>query len=149
LDMAITEVSFRKVLQSWRRFAVLGAAGIGYLGLRFFVLGGLGIPKVGQYMNGTLTLSQRWLTSGRVFMEYFRLLIFPVQVTGDYDFNSIPIATVRDWYAWVGLTLVAACIFLALRSLRTRPTMSLGILFFFITLLPVSNWIMPIALLMA
>src|SRR5262249_27596577 len=44
---------------------------------------------------------------------------------------------------------VAGCVVLALWNARTRPRVSLGILFFFVTLLPVSNWIMPIALLMA
>src|SRR6516162_9336698 len=33
--------------------------------------------------------------------------------------------------------------------MKKRPAITLGILFFFVALLPVSNWIMPIALLMA
>jgi hypothetical protein len=54
LEMALSEGSIRKVVSSWRRFAVLAATGIAYLGLRFYVLGGLGIPASGQYLNGTL-----------------------------------------------------------------------------------------------
>ena len=149
LEVALSGGGFRKVMESWRRFAILAATGVAYLGLRFYVLGGLGIPPHGQYLNGTLTLLQRWMTSGRVFIEYFRLLIAPVEVTGDYDFNSVPLAGVGDWDAWLGLALVAGCLLLALRFARTRPRITLGILFFFVTLLPVSNWIMPIALLMA
>jgi hypothetical protein len=150
LDVALTgEGGMRKVLQSWRRFAVLAAAGIAYLGLRFYVLGALGVPPHGQYLNGTLTLMQRWMTSGRVFIEYFILLLAPVNVTGDYDFDSVPLAGLGDWDAWFGLVLVLGCLLLALRYAKTRPKISLGILFFFVTLLPVSNWIMPIALLMA
>lgn len=149
LDMALAEGSFQKVIQSWRRFAFLAAVGTAYLGLRFYVLGGMGIPVAGQYLHGTLTSGERWLTSGRVFLQYFRLLFAPIQVTGDYDFNSIPVATLRDWDAWLGILLVAACLFIALWNVRKSRGLSLGILFFFITLLPVSNWIMPIALLMA
>lgn len=149
LDMALREGSFRKVVQAWRRFAVLAGAGVAYLGLRFYVLGGLGIPKNGQYLEGSLTLAQRWITSGRVFLHYFQLLFAPVNVTGDYGFNSIPVATMRDWDAWAGLALVAALVALAIYWARTRPKVSLGILFFFVALLPVSNWIMPIALPMA
>jgi tetratricopeptide (TPR) repeat protein len=149
LDMALSEGSFRRVVQSWRRFAALAIAGIFYLGLRFAVLGSLGIPADGQYLRGTVTLMQRWITSGRVFLQYLRLLFAPIQVTGDYDFNSVPLATVHDWDAWLGLALIAGCVFLSIRYAKSRPMLSLGILFFYITLLPVSNWIMPIALLMA
>jgi hypothetical protein len=149
LEVALTQGGIRKVMDSWRRFAVLAGTGIAYLGLRFYVLGGLGIPASGQYLNGTLTLSQRWLTSGRVFLQYFRLLVAPVQIASDYDFNSIAVAGVRDWDAWLGLALVAGAIFLAFRFAKVRPAVSFGILFFFIALLPVSNWILPIALLMA
>lgn len=149
LDMTLSEGSVRKTLKSWRRFAGLAMVGIAYLGLRFYVLGGLGIPASGQYVRGAWTLSERWLTSGRVFIEYLRLLFAPVQVTGDYDFNSIPVAHLRDWDAWLGIALVVACVSCALWNVKRNRVLSLGILFFFITLLPVSNWIMPIALLMA
>jgi tetratricopeptide (TPR) repeat protein len=151
--IALIDIAFnkgiRKTLESWWRFAVLGVTGIGYLVLRASVLGGLGIPASGQYLEGSLTLAQRWLTSGRVFLEYFRLLLAPIRIASDYDFNSIPLATVRDWDAWLGLALVAGAMAVGLWSIRRRPALGLGIFFFFVALLPVSNWIMPIALLMA
>src|SRR5207237_6071780 len=109
----------------------------------------LGVPPTGQYLNGTLTLLERWMTSGRVFLQYLHLLLAPGQIASDYDFNSIPVAGLRDWDAWLGLALAAGCIIVAARFAKTRPAVSLGILFFFVTLLPVSNWILPIALLMA
>jgi tetratricopeptide (TPR) repeat protein len=148
IDLAFNS-GIRKTLQSWWRFAILGATGIGYLALRASVLGGLGIPASGQYLEGSLTLAQRWMTSGRVFLEYFRLLVAPIRISSDYDFNSIPLATVRDWDAWLGLALVAGAMAVGLWSIRRRPALGLGIFFFFVALLPVSNWIMPIALLMA
>ena len=149
LDVALCSGGIRKVVESWRRFAVLAACGIAYLALRFHVLGGLGVPPSGQYLGGAMTLTQRWITSGRVFIQYLRLLIAPVRVTGDYDFNSIPVATLRDWDAWLGLILVAALLGTAVRFAKKKPAITTGILFFFVALLPVSNWIMPIALLMA
>ena len=149
LEVASSEGGLRKVKELWRRFGLLAATGAGYLALRFYVLGGLGIPQNGQYLNGSLTLAQRWITSGRVFIQYFRLLLVPVTVTGDYDFNSVPIAGFLDWDAWLGLVLVLALISAAVLLVKTRPAINLAILFFFVTLLPVSNWIMPIALLMA
>jgi protein O-mannosyl-transferase len=149
VEMALTEGGIRKVRESWHRFAVLGMTGMAYLTLRFYVLGGLGIPTNGQYLNGTLTLFERWLTSGRVFLQYFKLILAPVQTASDYDFNSVPVAGIGDWDAWLGLAIVGGGIILALRLSKIRPVVSIGILFFFIALLPASNWIMPIALLMA
>jgi len=149
LEMGLTQGGIRRITESWRRFAILGVTGLAYLTLRFYVLGGLGIPTAGQYLNGTLTVSERWLTSGRVFLEYFRLLLAPFQIASDYDFNSVPIAGITDWDAWLGLAVVTTVIGLAVRFAKLRPAASLGILFFFLALLPVSNWIMPIALLMA
>ena len=149
VDVALSSGGIKKVVESWRRFAVLAACGIAYLALRFHVLGGLGVPPSGQYLGGAMTLTQRWITSGRVFIQYLRLLIAPVRVTGDYDFNSIPVATLRDWDAWLGLILVAALLGTAVWFAKKKPAITMGILFFFVALLPVSNWIMPIALLMA
>jgi tetratricopeptide (TPR) repeat protein len=148
LDVALAG-GVQAVVYSWRRFALLAASGVAYLALRFHVLHGLGIPQSGQYLDGTMTLIQRWMTSGRVFIQYLRLLLFPVRVTGDYDFNSIPVAGLRDWDAWLGLVLVGVVIGFALALVKKRPAVTFGILFFFVALLPVSNWILPIALLMA
>ena len=149
LDLALSENGFRKLIDSWRRLAILAGTGVAYLGLRFYVLGGLGIPADGQYLNGTVPLLQRWITSGRVFIQYLRLLFAPARIPSDYDFDSIPLAGARDWDAWLGLALMALCLIAAVRFRKSRPVVSLAILFFFVTLLPVSNWIMPIALLMA
>lgn len=149
LEMLLNEGSLRKVLFSWRRFAVLGSVAVAYLAIRLYILGRLGPPAMGQYLHGTVTLVERWMTSGRVFLQYLRLMFWPVEVTGDYDFNTIPLAGVRDWDAWIGLMLIAACLVAAVWFARSRPKLSLGILFMFVTLLPVSNWIMPIALPMA
>jgi len=78
---------------------------------------------------------------GTCVHSIFRLLVAPVRVTGDYDFNSIPLARFADWDAWVGLALILGCLLVAALFVRTRPAVTIGILFFFITLLPVSNWI--------
>ena len=43
LEVGLTQGGLRRIAESWRRFAVLAATGLGYLTLRFYVLGGLGI----------------------------------------------------------------------------------------------------------
>jgi tetratricopeptide (TPR) repeat protein len=149
LDAAITGGGMRVVAKSWRRYAVLAVTGVAYLGLRFYVLGGLGVPPSGQYLNGTMTFLERWLTSGRVFLEYFGLLLAPTTLASDYDFNSIPVAGPADWDAWFGLALITGLLLAGVRSAKMRPAIALGIFFFFAAMLPVSNWVMKIGLLMA
>ena len=149
LDTLISEGSVRKVLQQWKRFAAIAGAAIAYLGLRLWVLGSLGVPRSAQYLEGRWTFAQRELTSGRAFLKYFQLLLAPINIAGDYDFNSIPLAGVRDWVAWLGVLLVLATIIFALRILRSRPTLGFAILFLYLTLLPVSNWIIPTSVIVA
>ena len=155
LDMFISRKKAEPALQAQetsfhvRNFVALCGSALLYIGLRFWVLGGLGVPKTAQYLDGTLTFMQRELTSGRAFLKYFELLIAPVNVTGDYDFNSIPVAAVNDWVAWAGLLVVAAIIAFGFRMLKTQPQLGFAILFFFLTMLPSSNWIMPTSIIMS
>ncbi len=131
------------------KLVVMGLVAVVYLGLRYAVLGGLGIPVTAQYMGGKLSYLERWMTSGRVLMEYFRLIVAPLNVAGDYDFNAIPIAGLRDWDAWLGLLLVAGTLGVAYACRRWNWPVTLGLLFALTAFIPVSNWIMPISILMA
>src|SRR5262249_15684549 len=149
LDIFIAEGSFRRVRQEWKRLAAVTGVAVFYLAGRFAVLGGLGVPKTAQYLNGSLSLVQRELTSGRVFLKYLQLLIAPLDVTGDYDFNSIPVATANDWLAWAGTLLIVLMIVFAFRVRKHQPALPFAVLFFFITMLPTSNWIMPTSILMS
>jgi len=131
------------------RFAMVCATAAAYLALRFSVLGGLGIPAAAQYMAGHLTYVQRLMTSGRVFIEYLRLVFFPLNLAGDYDFNAIPIANVRNWDAWFGLILIVSIAAAAFLLRRRSPAAGFGVLFAFAAFIPSSNWIFPISVLMA
>jgi len=93
-----------------RGFVGLLAVAAAYLAVRFWVLGGLGIPASAQYMGGQLTYIERIMTSGRVFIEYLRLIFYPLNLAGDYDYNAIPIANMWNWDAWLGLLLIAAIV---------------------------------------
>jgi tetratricopeptide (TPR) repeat protein len=149
LDTWLSQGSFRSVLARWQRF-VLPAVSVGvYLGLRFFVLGSVGMPQSAQYLSGKWTFVERELTSGRSFVAYFELLLAPIDLAGNYDFNSIPLASARDWDAWAGLLLVAATMVLAFRFRRQEPAIAFGVLFFYTAMLPMSNWIIPAGVLVA
>jgi tetratricopeptide (TPR) repeat protein len=148
LDVLCLGGGLRDLLRQWRRFLVLAGTALAYLGLRLWVIGGLVIPKAIQYAHGSLSSLQRIMTTGRVFLQYFKLVLAPVNVVGVYEFYSIPTAGLRDWVAWTGLILVAAIIVSGVILARIRPTVGFAILFFFLTLLPVSNWFIPIGAIM-
>jgi tetratricopeptide (TPR) repeat protein len=131
------------------RYSIMSSVALAYLALRFFVLGGLGIPTAAQYMGGHLTYIERVMTSGRVFIEYLRLIFFPLNLAGDYDFNAIPIAHLRNWDAWLGLFLIVAIVVGTCVYQRRNKVVALGILFAFLVFIPASNWITPISVLMA
>jgi tetratricopeptide (TPR) repeat protein len=149
LDILVFDGGWKKLLAAWRRFIPLGVMGCGYLALRYSVLGGLGVPRTDQYQHGAMSFVERWMTSGRAFLQYFRLALAPVDVAASYEFNSIRIAHLRDLDAWAGLLAVLACIIAAIALAKKRPAISFSVLFFFIVLLPVSNWITPISILLA
>ncbi len=130
-------------------FFAVAASAMVYLGLRFWILGSVAMPRSAQYLGGRWTLGQRELTSGRAFLKYFQLLLAPVDVTGNYDFDSIPLASPRDWDAWLGILLIVATIVLAFKIARKRPAIAFGILFFYATMLPMSNWILPTGIVLA
>jgi len=138
-----------KNAQKPQRLFVIFVPLCGYLAFRFSVLGGLGIPVSAQYLGGHLTYVERLMTSGRVFLEYLKLIFFPINVPGDYDFNTIPIAHLSSWDAWLGLLLTVAIIISAFLYRQRNWLVSFGILFAFLVFIPASNWIMPISILMA
>jgi protein O-mannosyl-transferase len=131
------------------RYSIMGAVALAYLVLRYSVLGGLGIPAAAQYMGGHLTYIERVMTSGRVFIEYLKLIFVPLNIAGDYDFNAIPIANFRSWDAWLGLLLIVAIVAGTCFYQRRNKIVALGILFAFLVFIPASNWITPISVLMA
>jgi protein O-mannosyl-transferase len=138
-----------KVTAAWKKLVAIGFAALAYLGLRFWVLGGLGVPAVMQYRGGTLSYLERWMTSGRVFLRYLQLVLAPIDLVGDYDVNTIPIAHPGDWDAWIGILLVVLTISVAVWFRRRDWAISLGLFFAITALIPASNWIMPISVLMA
>jgi Tfp pilus assembly protein PilF len=149
LDALITHKEAQNIRRKIVGFAAVCTAAVVYLGIRFWVLGGLGVPQSAQYFDGHWSFAQRELTSGRAFLKYFQLLIAPINVTGDYDYNSIPIATLTDWVGWAGLIAVALTILFAIWMLRSHTAVGFSILFFYIAMLPNSNWIMPTSIIMS
>ena len=134
----------------WSRLIPIGLVAVAYLALRFYVLGALGIPASAQYMAGRLNYFDRLLTSGRVFIKYLIIIFYPLNLSGDYDFNAIRVARVTDWDAWTGLFLIVAVILATIYSYRRgNRLLAFGLSFAVVAFIPSSNWVVPIGVLMA
>jgi Tfp pilus assembly protein PilF len=92
----------------------------------------------------------RYLTSLgmlKVVVEYIKLLIFPVDLCAEH-MVSIP-KTIREPAVLVSLFLVMVVVVAGVVSFKRNKAIAFGILWFFITLLPVSNVIVPVRNMMA
>jgi len=106
----------------------------GYLIFRIIILGGVGS---GQVIPGNNYFTAIYTTS-RIFVWYIWKLIFPVNLAVSDVVRlafSLTEPTVAGSIILLLLLLLAAAVFLY----RSNPELSFGILWFFLTLIPVSN----------
>lgn len=127
--------------------AALTATLLAYLVLRMEVLGSIG----GSDANPGLPFlrdDRRLLSAMRAWTEFVRLLFFPMDLSADY--SPAVILPVESWtpMAILGAGLLGITIVLALAAAR-YPTAGAAAGWFFITILPVSNLLFPIGVLVA
>jgi len=86
------------------------------------------------------TLLLHVLTMCKVFVTYLRLLVFPVTLNADYSYNAFPIAkSILDPRAMISVVVLAGIGFALVKALQSRKILAFCGLWFFITLLPVSQ----------
>ncbi len=141
----------------WRRprlssllegYAGYAAVALLYLGIRFAVLGQLGVPEGAVFFSDE-PWPTRALTMAQAFVRYFELTIWPLRLQGDYDYGTIPRAAGVDLRVAVSLATVAAALATAVLLLRSRRLEAFAILFFFVAIAPASNLLVPTGILMA
>ena len=91
----------------------------------------------------------RLLTALGVMPEYVRLLLFPVHLSADYNPEQIPILHQFNTRAFDGLVVLALVAAALVWSWRRHPVVAFGICWTVITLLPVSNILLPTGVLLA
>ncbi len=124
--------------------AVLG----GYLLLRWSVLGSI----VGEVPAPTLihlTWGQRILTALSVWPQYLRLMVYPRTLSADYAPAVLLPSTSVNAAVVVGVLVIVGLGIVAWASRRRAPAVSLGILWFGVVVLPVSNLVVPAGILLA
>ncbi|MGH7500181.1 MAG: tetratricopeptide repeat protein [Longimicrobiales bacterium] len=126
---------------------VLAATAGAYLWLRFSAIGSLAGSDPAPSLP-FLQTSQRWLVALQTWPEYLRLLVFPLDLSADYAPDVIDPATGLTPAVILGGLLCATTIVLASFTPR-RPAIGLPAAWFLIAILPVSNLIVPIGVVLA
>jgi len=146
---------FRKTLSTRETVADLAAAGLAaawMLAARAQVLGSaLSTGSGAAYWDGG-SLSVRLSTALVAFGKYVQVFVFPWKLSADYSFDQIPLATgLGDVRVVIGLTLVAGCVFVAVRPFLggRRSLAALGMGLFLVPFLPVSNFLFPLNVIVA
>lgn len=131
----------------WRLYLLLGVVGGGALAMRKMVLGSVAspLPPLGA---GLLDQVPRIWTLAEVWSHYVRLLVFPLDLSADYAPAVIPIRLGWGLSNGVGAGLALVVLALALVAWRRGPlspssstprAVGLGVVWFVVTVLPVSN----------
>ncbi len=80
------------------------------------------------------------MTSARIVVHYLKLLIFPVTLSADYSYNAFPVSrSLGDPRTLFALAILGAVAWGLLRLLPSARWAAFGGLWFFVTLLPVSQ----------
>ena len=81
-----------------------------------------------------------FLTVSRIFVHYLKLLIFPINLNGDYSLNAFPLSTsLFEPSSFLSILLLMGVAYLVLWLLGRNKLMAFGVIWFFVALLPVSH----------
>jgi len=122
----------------------LGGAAALYLVIRFSVLGfGSGASDhPGNILNNPflgLSAAETYATITHTLGRYLMLLVMPHPLTHDYYPKTIPVMTWTHWSVMISLVLHGLALGWALWKVKTRCRVAFFILFYLLTLFPVSN----------
>jgi protein O-mannosyl-transferase len=133
-----------------RTGAVLGAVAGGFLLLRGAVLGGVGPRELDLLFDVAASPGPRILTALQAWPHFLRLLVFPVTLLSDYGPPLIMPAMTITSMAAAGALILGALVLGGLLGLdRGRGQLACVLLFLPVALLPVSNLVVPIGVLIA
>ena len=88
---------------------------------------------------GCSSASAQTATGIAILGRYLMKAVFPHNMSYDYSYNEIPCETFGSPLVIISIIVMAALAFVIYRSWKTIPAVSFGLLFFFITILMVTN----------
>lgn len=138
----------RRLRDEAASYGLLAVAFLAYLGLRTLALEGL----VGDSPHPALrelSTGPRLLTALAVWPEYLRLLLAPFDLSSDYSPAVLRPAHSLSAGVFAGALVVAGLSAAAVAARRRAPLISVAVAWFALAILPVSNLLMPIGVLLA
>ncbi len=136
--------AWRDTLRRWPFWAGLMATATGYMLLRRSILGTFTTHDVAPFILN-LPPGTRVATAVANWLEYARLMVFPVDLVVDYGPAVImPSDPVSFGVLW-GVMVLVVCVGLCAVLWRHTRVPALGVLWFVVAVLPVSNLLVPIA----
>ena len=86
------------------------------------------------------SLFTTFLTVGRILVHYLKLLVYPVNLNADYSLNAFPLSTsLFEPATFLSILFLMGVAYLFLWLLGRDKLIAFGIIWFFVTLLPVSH----------
>jgi tetratricopeptide (TPR) repeat protein len=137
-DFIIKKFSWNELKKKIPVYAVFGVLTILYLFFRYMVLKDVPQRDTYFYFYGKDTITVI-LTMLQTLPLYFRLMIVPVGLLYHYNGFLPFISTIADFNVIFSIVFILCLLGGGLYLLRKMPMISFGILFFFISLLPVLN----------
>jgi len=150
LIYVFTNTSLKKILTIT---SILGLSTIIFLIIRFQVLSGFHDKGFINQLNNSLVtapdfISQK-ITAFFILFKYILLLIIPHPLSHDYSFSQIKTHTLSDPIALLSLIIYLALGIYAIIKIKSKNIIAFAILFYLITLSPVSNLFLLIGATMA
>lgn len=127
---------------------VLGAVLVAYLVVRTSVLGVITGESPAAGLRG-LSRAERLFTALSIWPQYLRLMMLPWDLSMDYQPAVLPLARGVTLGTAVGALVLGALGVTAWRLRRTDPDVALGLVWFFVAVLPVSNLLVRSDILLA
>jgi tetratricopeptide (TPR) repeat protein len=130
-------------------YAVLAAIAVGMVFLRRTVLGGeFAGTFTAEALEG-LSAGGRALTMLQVVPQWARLLLWPAHLQADYSPQEIVASTGLGPVELFGAALLLGALALAWLARKRAPVVSFGLAWMAVALLPVSNVLLPTAVVLA
>ncbi len=117
-----------------------------YLLLRFAVIG-MHKPIVTDILNAPYlyaTPAQAFATKLFVIIKYMWIMVFPHPLSSDYSYNQIPYIDISSLKFTLSLLVLSGLAAYAIFTFKKKSLLSFSILYFFVTISLVSNFIIDI-----
>ncbi|MCH7414263.1 tetratricopeptide repeat protein [Belliella sp. R4-6] len=88
--------------------------------------------KLNSILYGT-TISEHIASNFYIYIQYFKILIFPHPLSWDYSFAHFEVQSFQEPIVWISILIIGFLIWLAWRGLENKSIVSFWIIFYFLT----------------